>query len=737
MADSSDENAKEVDPLMDLDTENDDITVVTATTTTKTDFIAQEMDDSIIRYEIPYRNGHANDDDFKLHSQLLQVLTKVYDDTELRIYDNKSNRIKEFTGEKWMDQSYHGSHFNYYDDTVHRKTVIAHRILSQKPIASLKGDSKVLAFLKKSNTYLRAHFWKEDELAIKDIGFLVSYVPSKHSKAFVINDMVERTDLIPDLDWAKVPKFKLIHATPRVKLPGRQKPLHSQAYSVQILTKDTKAMNQALRQMYAQDHLYLPYNLKRTAPKAIAKAIINQNKRIADTYVIVLVGISRNIMTALKPTLLQGIQSIIAVSDTNRTDKNGRWNVLVQEKGFITTRKYIATNLPLWLTSYPQPLHENTPDHFPAPQVSQKYADLDDDSSGQASYMSSCAQSYGSLEDLDSDAAMFYSPDSRSTTPSYADVVKQTHPSDAVNRRTTKSSASIDTATTHPETVEIRSQQTQIAELKAEITIANLQAEVQRLTAQMKAHIDAQTPSTVTAASAEIPSPIGDRMAKIENSMELLTATFTKWMEKDINSSGSQSLTALSKRQNQYTNASPSSNQSKKRDTRLTPTRDDPMYTQPTGMDTDARIRLFQEEESIRQQQERHRHRRMLQQADPQRYHIGGHDHPYDPNRDQQIYQDNGDGSLFSVGTALPRDFDQYGNIRGPRPSPNQPIYGNSIQRRREPSFSEPPPSHQTSPMRITDQYNQGQPSPQRTTQHPVMGSEQQRLLAEGAIIDA
>jgi hypothetical protein len=226
-------------------------------------------------------------------------------------------------------------------------------------------------------------------------------------------------------------------------------------------------------------------------------------------------------------------------------------------------------------------------------------------------------------------------------------------------------------------------------------------------------------------------------MAKIENSMELLTATFTKWMEKDMNSSGPQSLTALSKRQNQYTNASPSSNQSKKRDTRLTPTRDDPMYTQPTEMDTDARIRLFQEEESIRQQQERHRHRRMLQQADPQRYHIGGHDHPYDPNRDQQIYQDNGDGSLFSVGTALPRDFDQYGNIRGPRPSPNQPIYGNSIQRRREPSFSEPPPSHQTSPMRINDQYTKGQPSPQRTTQYPVMGSEQQRLLAEGAIIDA
>ena len=68
------------------------------------------------------------------------------------------------------------------------------------------------AFLRETNTYPRAHYWKEDELAIKDIGFLVSYVPSKHSKAFVTNDMIERTDLM-SLEWARVPKFQLIHST--------------------------------------------------------------------------------------------------------------------------------------------------------------------------------------------------------------------------------------------------------------------------------------------------------------------------------------------------------------------------------------------------------------------------------------------------------------------------------------------------------------------------------------------
>jgi hypothetical protein len=38
-------------------------------------------------------------------------------------------------------------------------------------------------------TNINAHFWKEDEVALKDIGFLFSYIPSKHSKVSVIKDI--------------------------------------------------------------------------------------------------------------------------------------------------------------------------------------------------------------------------------------------------------------------------------------------------------------------------------------------------------------------------------------------------------------------------------------------------------------------------------------------------------------------------------------------------------------------
>jgi hypothetical protein len=191
MANSATENPLEEGNANDTSLENDDITVTTTTTATKTDFIEQEMVESFIRFEIPYRNGHTNDDDFKLHSKLLQLFTAAFDDTEICIYDNKHQRIKDFAREKWNDQAYHKSHYTLYDDAMHRKTSIAHRILSKKPLSNLKREPTILAFLKQSKTYLCAHFWKEDELAIKDIGFLVSYAPSKHSKSYVTNDMVE------------------------------------------------------------------------------------------------------------------------------------------------------------------------------------------------------------------------------------------------------------------------------------------------------------------------------------------------------------------------------------------------------------------------------------------------------------------------------------------------------------------------------------------------------------------
>jgi hypothetical protein len=237
MAPSPDRNPKEVGNSNDIMMEDDEVTVVTETPTTKTDFIEAEMMDLNIRYEINHGKGHSPDEDHKRHIEFLIVITKAFDKSTLRIYDNKNKRVKSFAEAKWLDKEYYEDHFNTHSKESQRKTLVVHRIMTMKPIAAIKNEPTVMKHLKKTNTFLRGHFWKEDEVLLKDIGFLVSYLPTKHSKEFVSQDMFKRCNLTPDVEWSQAPAFKIIHAQPRIKLSEKQQPIKTHAFSVQVQAK--------------------------------------------------------------------------------------------------------------------------------------------------------------------------------------------------------------------------------------------------------------------------------------------------------------------------------------------------------------------------------------------------------------------------------------------------------------------------------------------------------------------
>jgi hypothetical protein len=155
MAEPDYEDTIEPETILTTMVDDDEETVCTTTATTKIDFIEHEMVESTIRYKIPYRDGHANIKDFQRHIELMRVLTKCFDDTEFQFVDNRNQRVKDLHEEKWLDQDYYKSRFNIHHDEPQRKqTVIAHRIRSKKPLASIKGDSNVFAFLKKTSTFL-------------------------------------------------------------------------------------------------------------------------------------------------------------------------------------------------------------------------------------------------------------------------------------------------------------------------------------------------------------------------------------------------------------------------------------------------------------------------------------------------------------------------------------------------------------------------------------------------------
>jgi hypothetical protein len=90
MAPSLDKNPKETDLTEDTTMDDNDKTVVAKSNASKTDFIEAEMMDLNVRYEIPFRNGNSNDDDFKLDVKLLLAITQAFDKSTLHIYDNKN-----------------------------------------------------------------------------------------------------------------------------------------------------------------------------------------------------------------------------------------------------------------------------------------------------------------------------------------------------------------------------------------------------------------------------------------------------------------------------------------------------------------------------------------------------------------------------------------------------------------------------------------------------------------------
>jgi hypothetical protein len=233
MAPSSNKNRKETKNAEDTEMDNDNATVEAETPTTKIDFLEAEMMDLMLRYEIPYRNGSAEPENFKQHVNLLIALTKAFDKSSLRIYNNKNERVKSFDLPKWRNKEYFEDHFTLYDDPSQRKTLLVHRVMSKNTISTMKNDPKVITHLKQTNSYLRAHLWMDNEVLLRDIGFMVSYVPTKHSKEFVMNDMRDCCNAYPDVDWIHAPPFKLIHAQPKVKLPGKHQLLKTHAFSVQ------------------------------------------------------------------------------------------------------------------------------------------------------------------------------------------------------------------------------------------------------------------------------------------------------------------------------------------------------------------------------------------------------------------------------------------------------------------------------------------------------------------------
>jgi hypothetical protein len=189
MTKNMDESHGNIVPPEETVIEDDDKMVEAEKPAKRNDFIEADMTELLLRYRIPFRKGQSGSKNHQHHIKFLRLITTAFDKATVRIYENKNNRAKAILELKWMDQEYSMEYFNLHVDEQQRKTVIVHCVMSTKSILDIKNEPTIIQHLKSSDTFLRGHFWKEDQVSLKDIGFLMPYVPTKHSRAFVINNI--------------------------------------------------------------------------------------------------------------------------------------------------------------------------------------------------------------------------------------------------------------------------------------------------------------------------------------------------------------------------------------------------------------------------------------------------------------------------------------------------------------------------------------------------------------------
>ena len=149
---------------------------------------------------------------------------------------------------------------------------------------------------------------------------------------------------------------------------------------------------------------FIFYRMRYQVPDTFLAAITAQNVFLSKSRVVPIEGINADMMSELRPKLLQ----LIGVKDVLphwKTTSEGRWSVLTEDKNFSPLVKYLAENLDAMAerhSSYSYSKLDNNPDDYPSIRVCTK-AYSDEESDTDNSYYSNCTDAYSIYNDPASD----------------------------------------------------------------------------------------------------------------------------------------------------------------------------------------------------------------------------------------------------------------------------------------------------------------------------------------------
>ena len=346
----------------------DESSVATAIKENRNITYRNEAKEYVAKFTFQPTNSGNNTEVAKTHYKILQEIKDIY--PEVKIYDNYNEEISEFPQLK--SYAAYLRHFNLqfvkHNEKKNRKSLYLafHRIVTPVSLSKIRRHTIISSLLRKVNTKITTHLWKEDETRIANLGFHVGVDPSNHLKEDFEQTIRTKIATETNKNIKKIPRFQCAFTSPfLVDTEGNR--ISSKSDDIQCKQDDAADLIKLLQQTYQKNPTFVFHKMRHQNLSAYRNAIRKQNLYLANSRVVPIQGVHEEQMFYLENELLAstGIQSVLR---HKLSATSGRWSVMTTEKEFKGVCELLKHNLETWTRKNCERIR--TSDRHSAPTVS-------------------------------------------------------------------------------------------------------------------------------------------------------------------------------------------------------------------------------------------------------------------------------------------------------------------------------------------------------------------------------
>ena len=378
----------------------DNTSVATDTAENRNISYANEPKEYIAIFLFQPKNSGNNTDVAQTHYKILQEIKSIY--PEVQVFDNYNEEINEFPPLK--NYAEYLRHFNLqfvkHNEKKNRKSLYLcfHRIVTPISLGEIRRHTVISSLLRKVNTRLTTHLWKEDETRIANLGFHVGVDPTNFVKEDLEHTVRQKIAEKTQKNIKNIPRFQCAFTSPYL-IDSDGNHTSSKSYDIQCKQQDAAELIKLLQKTYQEKPTFIFHKMRHENGKAYKNAIRKQNLYLSNSRVVPIQGVNEEVMFYLENELLC-TPGILSVLRHKLSTTRGRWSIMTMEADFKNVCDQISRNLVNWTkkVAADQTIATETPESPPVGLAFRNQPYDDGSETSFQTYMSACSSLY-SVED--------------------------------------------------------------------------------------------------------------------------------------------------------------------------------------------------------------------------------------------------------------------------------------------------------------------------------------------------